>query len=95
MLTLASKRENSTQHCVEHYSKGPHVHLLAIVLMFAHKLRSHVGRCAAEDLVPLIAPLGIGGKTCKAKVYYFYHLCFLLYKNIIEFDVSVCYALRM
>ena len=93
MLTLASKRENTVKHSEEHHTKGPHVYVLAIILMLSDKFRCHVRRGSAKDLVLLVSALGIVGEACKAKVNNLDHSCFFFNQDVVKLNVSMCYPL--
>ena len=59
--------------------------------MLPHKFRSHVRWSSTEYLLFL----SILTKSGKAKIYYFYHICFVLNQDIVQFDIPMCYTLLM
>lgn len=56
--------------------------------MLPDQLWSHVRRRSTEDL----QLLRIGAKGRKSEVNDFDHICFILYQDIVELDITVCYT---
>jgi len=85
-LWLTSEGESPGEHDIQEYTKGPHIHGFAIVILPPDNLRTHVARRPAKNLK---AGSRSSYHYTKAEVNELYHLCVVFNQNVVQFNVTM------